>query len=298
MGNNISTRSPTKKLEILSDEVKDFSATITNNVIAEASQNIVVNQTQNIIIQNSTFDNCSLEASQEAKVIAKQIASFKVLLASPKQVLKKLADGPNSILGQAFSSNSSIMKDFINTAKEAYNIQGEDSDISLKQRLKTIMKMNISQSSIAKATQNIFVNQTQNINLNNISCSNNGSLKFDQKVVIDSLQQIMFSIAQNSLSNDPTFRRAVRNFNGDYNNNLSDEQIDEGTTLPDVCFDKPQPPSREISCPNCEDCPICPPQEQCNLDCPQCNDYILHAKTLYYVFIGAFLLLILVFVLH
>ncbi len=133
MGNNISTRSPTKKLEILSDEVKDFSATITNNVIAEASQNIVVNQTQNIVIQNSSFDNCSVEARQEATIIAKQIASFKVLLASPKQVLKKLADGPNSILGQAFSSNSEIMRDFINTAKEAYNIQGPDSDVSLKQ---------------------------------------------------------------------------------------------------------------------------------------------------------------------
>jgi hypothetical protein len=291
MGNNTSITKPTKKLEILSEEVKDFSANISTNVMAEASQNIVVNQEQNIVINNAKFTNCEVSARQEATVVATQIASFKVLLSNPKQVLKKIADGPNSIFGQAMNSNSEIMKDFLETAKEAYNIpSGGDSDVKLRQKLTSIVKINLNQNVIMKATQNVFVNQKQNVFLNNIEC-NGSKLNFTQSVVVEALQNVIFTVAQNALSNDPTFRRAVRKFNGDYNKNLYDEQIEEGSTLPDVCFDQKKNPLQQPSCPDCDDCPLCPPPQQCNLDCPKCDDYILTAKTLYYVLIAGLLLM-------
>ena len=297
MGNNVSTRTPTKKLEILTEEVQDFSANISTNVMAEASQNIVVNQEQNIVINNAKFTRCNFAAQQKATVIATQIASFKVLLSNPKQILNKIAVGPNSIFGQAMNSNSQVMKDFLETAKDVYKIPSEgDSDMKLRQKLTSIVKLNLSQKVVMKAVQNIFVNQKQNIFLNDIECTD-GNFNFTQEVIVEALQNVMFTITQNVLANDPTFRRAVRKFNGDYNKNLNDEQIDEGTTLPDVCFDKPQTPSREASCPDCEDCPVCPPPQQCNLECPTFDDFILKAKTLYYAAIGAVLLILFVLVL-
>ena len=298
MGNNMSSRTPTKKLEILSEEVRDFSANISTNVMAEAVQNIAVNQEQNIVINDAILTRCSVEARQEAIVIATQVASFKALLDNPKKILNKIAVGPNSIFGQAANSNSQIMKEFLETAKDVYKIPSEgDSDMKLRQKLTSIVKLNLSQKVVMKATQNIFVNQKQNVFLNNLKCED-GKLNFEQKVLVEALQNVMFTITQSVLANDPTFRRAVRKFNGDYNKNLNDEQIDEATTLPDVCFDKPQTPSREASCPDCEDCPVCPPPQQCNLECPTCDDFILKAKTLYYAAIGAVLLILIVLVLN
>ena len=153
---------------MLNEEVNDFSANITSNILAEATQNVVVNQEQNLVIKNSKFTNCDVSLQQEADVTAKQVAVFKVFLSNPRQVLKKLTEGPNSMFGQAFNSKSPVMNQFLDTAKTNF---GVSTNAELRQKMTNIMKLNISQNAIMKATQNVMVNQTQNVFLDNIDCT-------------------------------------------------------------------------------------------------------------------------------
>ena len=290
---NISTRPATKKLELIQEEFHDFSANVTSNIIAEARQNIVVNQEQNVVLKNIKLDGCKVGVQQEAQVLASQIATFKVFLSNPKQVLKSLTSGPKSVFGQAFASSSQLMKDFLTSARQAY--QAND-DSQLRQKLTSIIKMNISQQAILRATQQVMVNQTQNIFVDGLSCKD-GELIFKQSAAVEATQNVMMQIVMNALNSDPTFRRAVRQFNGDYNSNLTDEEIDKGVKMPEVCFKDLLPSNRSPTCAECEDCPVCPSPPPCDLQCPECNDYVLNASLLYGVLGGAFLLLLLTMIL-
>jgi hypothetical protein len=300
MGNIPAT--PTKKLSMLVTETNDFSVSITNNVIAEATQQIISSQTQNILIENVNLTNCPLTIRQEAEIIAKQEAAFKVFLSNPKKVLKTLTEGPNSLFGQAFASNSSIMKDFLDSAKQSFNAV-DDSDLRMK--LTNIIKVNISQSSISRASQKVLSVQSQNISLSNVTCTgtdeksqSQSQSKIDivQKAKIEAYQQVLVQIVSDVLSSNPNFRRAVREFNGDYNKGLLDEQIDPGTILPSSCPTDLLPPTRLEDCPGCEDCPICPIPPPCDTTIPQYGDFILSAK-LFYIIIGVVTALLLLSIL-
>ena len=48
---NTTTRPVSKKVQMLSEEMNDFSANVTSNIMAEATQNIAVNQEQNLVIK-------------------------------------------------------------------------------------------------------------------------------------------------------------------------------------------------------------------------------------------------------
>jgi hypothetical protein len=286
---NITTRPLSKKTEMLFEEMNDFSANITSTILAEASQNISVVQAQNIVIKNSTFTNCQLKFQQEAEITAKQIAVFKVFLSNPRQVLKKLTQGPNSMLGQMFNSTSPVMNEFLDTARNNFKAE---TNIDLRQRLTNIMKMNISQTAITKATQNIMINQNQNVFMDNISCTSSG-LNIDQKAVVNATQNVIVQIVMNSLSSNPQFRQSIRQFNGDYNKDLLNEEIDAGVEIPEVCMDDLKPTQRQSVCSECEKCPICPKPEPCSLTCPACSDYVLNGS-LFYGVIGVFLILLLI----
>jgi hypothetical protein len=286
---NITTRPLSKKTEMIFEEMNDFSANITSKILAEATQNISVVQEQNLVIKNSVFINCNVTLQQQAEVTAKQIAVFKVFLSNPRQVLKKLTQGPNSLLGQMFNSTSPVMNEFLDTARSNY---GVSTNAELKQRMTNIMKMNISQTAIAKATQNIMVNQKQNVLLDNIQCTG-GQINIKQEAVVNAVQNVMVQIAMNSLSSDPKFRQTIRQFNGDYNKDLLNEEIDAGVQIPEVCMNDLKTTARQPVCSECESCPICPVPEPCNLNCPQCSDYVLNAS-LFYGVIGVFLFLLLI----
>jgi len=284
---NITPR-PTKRLEMLNEEMNDFSANIASSVNMEASQNVIVNQEQNIVIKNSTFEGCDFKASQEADVVAKQIATFKVFLSNPKQVLKKLTQGPNSLFGQAFNSTSPVMNGFLQNAQQAF---GSAYAVELRQKMTNIMKININQKAIMKATQNVMVNQTQNVFMEGLKCVNS-KINITQKAVVNVVQNVMMQVVMNAMASNPQFRQAVRAFNGDYDKNLMDESIDEGTQLPEACMEDLKPSSRAEECGECEDCPLCPIPKKCEIDCPDCKEYVLNAQLLY-SFAGIFLFLIL-----
>ncbi len=286
---NVSTRPVSKKIQMLNEEVNDVSANITSNIIAEATQNIAVNQEQNIVIKNATFTNCDVSLQQEADVTAKQIAVFKVFLSNPRQVLKKLTQGPNSMFGQVFDSKSPVMNQFLDTARSNF---GVSTNAELRQKMTNIMKLNISQNAIAKATQNIMVNQTQNVFMDGIKCEGS-RINITQKAVVDATQNVMVQIVMNAMSSNPQFRQTVRQMNGDYNKDLMNEEIDAGTDMPEACMDDLKPSQRQAVCDECEACPICPTPEPCNLSCPKCSDYVLNATIMYGIF-GVFLFLLLI----
>jgi len=284
---NVTPR-PTKRLEMLTEEMNDFSANVVSSVNMEASQNVVVNQEQNIIIKNSSFEGCDFKASQEADVTVKQIATFKVFLSNPKQVLKKLTQGPNSLFGQAFSSTSPVMNKFLQDAQNAF---GAADAATLRQKMTNIMKININQNAIMKATQSVMVNQTQNVFMEGIKCVNS-KINITQKAVVNVMQNVMMQVVMNAMASNPQFRQAVRSFNGDYDKELLDENIDEGTQLPEACMSDLTPSSRAEGCSDCEDCPICEPPKPCTVNVPDCKEYVLNAQLLY-SFAGIFLFLIL-----
>jgi hypothetical protein len=286
---NISTRPVSKKIQMLNEEVNDVSANITSNIIAEATQNIAVNQEQNIVIKNATFTNCDVSLQQEADVTAKQIAVFKVFLSNPRQVLKKLTQGPNSMFGQVFDSKSPVMNQFLDTARSNF---GVSTNAELRQKMTNIMKLNISQNAIAKATQNIMVNQTQNVFMDGIKCEGS-KINITQKAVVDATQNVMVQIVMNAMSSNPQFRQTVRQMNGDYNKDLMNEEIDTGVEIPAACMDDLKPSQRQAVCDECEACPVCPIPEPCNLSCPKCSDYVLNA-TIIYGILGVFLFLLLI----
>lgn len=277
---NVPSSTPTKKMKILNEEFNDFSANISARISMEATQAIAVNQTQNIVINNSQFDGCDFEVGQKADVTAKQVAVFKAVLSNPRQVVKQIAEGPNSMFGQAMQSTSPVMKDFLNNARQS---MGAGDNVELQKKLTNIVRINVNQESIMRATQKIAVNQTQNIMMDGFSCKNS-KIKITQEAVVNAFQNVLFTVMNDSVMSSPAMRRAVRQFNGEYNPNELDNEIDKGTKLPDACFPQDQN-KNDLTCPPCEDCGSCPEPPPCRVSCPSCQDYILNAN-IFYGFFG------------
>ena len=275
---NISSN-PTKKIDMLIQETNDFSVSITNNVIAEASQSILVSQEQNVKFENLELKGCNVNVTQKVNVLANQEATFRTFLENPTKVIQSLTDGPNSLFGQAFASNSSIMKDFLNTAKSAFKV----ADMSnLRMKLTNIMKININQSSISRASQNVLVVQKQNILLQNLSCTDS-DITIAQEAIVKAFQNVLVQVVSDTLSSNPSFRQAIREFNGDYNKGLLDEQVDNYADMPKACMSDLIPPTKLEACPPCSDCPICPAQVPCDQSIPVYGDFLFSARMFYIV---------------
>jgi hypothetical protein len=277
---NVPSSTPTKKMKILNEEFNDFSANVSARISMEATQAIAVNQTQNIVISNSTFKGCDLSVSQKAQVTAKQVAVFKAVLSNPRQVVKQIAEGPNSMFGQAMNSTSPVMKDFLANARQS---MGAGDNVELQKKLTNVVRINVNQESIMRATQKIAVNQTQNVLLDGSICEG-GKITIGQEAVVDAFQNVLFTVMNDSVMSSPAMRRAARQFNGEYNPNELDNEIDKGTKLPDSCFPQDQD-NVDLKCAPCEDCGSCPEPPPCRVSCPSCQDYILNAN-IFYGFFG------------
>lgn len=285
---NVSSN-PTKKLDMLVKETNDFSANVTNNIVAEARQNVIVSQVQNIVFKDAEFKRCKFKSTQTANIVAEQTATFKAVLSNPKKMLKNLTEGPKSIFGQAFASNSSVMKDFLATARASF---GANDNTKLRQELTNVIKININQNMIAKATQNIQVSQTQNVLLSNFKCEDS-TVEINQNAAIEAMQNVMVQVVMDALSSNPNFRQAIRQFNGDYDPKILQEQVDAGVKLPQACIADLVPIPRQQECPAPEPCPPCQNLTK-PFECkavPSYDDYILSAK-LFYSAMGISVLLI------
>lgn len=289
---NVPSTAPTNKLKVLTQEFNDFSANISSRITMEATQQVAVNQTQNIVINNASFEGCEFEAGQKAQVVAKQVAVFKAALSNPKQVVKQLAEGPNSMFGQAVNSTSSVMKDFLANARQA---MGTADNVSLQKQVSNIVRMNVNQETIMKAVQRVSVNQEQNILMDSFTCKNS-KIKITQEAVVDAFQNVLMNVMNDSVMSDPRMRRAVRQFNGEYNPSSLDSEIDKGVKLPDACFTENDNSTNQPTCPPCEDCGACPEPSPCNTTCTDCNDYILNAN-IFYGFFGVIFILFLLTIL-
>ncbi len=288
---NVPSSTPTKKMKILNEEFNDFSANVSARISMEATQAIAVNQTQNIVINNAQFEGCDFEAGQKADVTAKQVAVFKAVLSNPRQVVKQIAEGPNSMFGQAMQSTSPVMKDFLANARQS---MGAGDNVELQKKLTNVVRINVNQESIMRATQKIAVNQTQNVMMDGFSCKNS-KIKITQEAVVDAFQNVLFTVMNDSVMSSPNMRRAVRQFNGEYNPNELDNEIDKGTKLPDSCFPQDQD-NVDLKCAPCEDCGACPDPPPCRVSCPSCQDYILNAN-IFYGFFGLMFFLFLFIIL-
>ena len=214
-----------------------------------------------------------------------------------------------SVLDRFFSRRRVRLNDTDKTKKWSLNqkwdyfchiVPEAINEIELKEKVQNavmtkgvIVKINISQNAIMKATQNVMVNQTQNVFMEGIKCEGS-KINITQKAVVDVAQNVLVQIVMNAMGSNPQFRQAMRQYNGDYNKNLLDEQIDKGVKIPEACMDDLKPTTRTTTCPDCEDCPICPQPAACNLSCPKCNDIILNATVLYGVVGLSFLILIII----
>ena len=143
------------------------------------------------------------------------------------------------MFGQAFSSSSQVMSGFLDTARKAF---GAADNATLRQEMTNIMKINVNQSSVMKATQSVMLNQTQNVFMDKIVCKDS-KINITQKAVVDATQNVLMQVVMNALMNNPKFKQAVRQYNGDYDQGLLDEQIDAGTRLPDACLEDLKPSS-------------------------------------------------------
>jgi hypothetical protein len=287
MGNVPSRK--TNKVSALQTVVNDISTNIVSSVLVEASQNIFVNQVQNVNMSNIKINGCSIVIKQTANIEAAQTVSLKAFFSNPKQLVKKLTQGPNSMLGQAFASNNQLMKDFLDKAQQYTN---SSTKAELKSNITTIMKTNISQSTIARANQNIFVNQEQNVNITGMECKD-GKIEITQELVLKAAQNVIASVVNDSLFKDPNMRSALRDFNGDYSAGYLNDQLDEGMSIPDACIDKKDPIVVRATCPPCEDCPPCSVTDVSSLS-ETLNNMIFNAYILYGVIGGFFFLLLLV----
>jgi hypothetical protein len=251
---NISSRT-TNKIELLSEEVNDFSFNVTNEIAQTASQNVTVVQRQNVNLGINKLLNCNINITQEADIAVSQYAEFSTVLVNPRELLRYYVLSPNSIYNQALKSNSIIMKDFMSTARAAFGVKADEKDIKLKNKITNILKTNLSTNSIQSCSQNIFVIQTQNVSISGQECTDS-NINIVQSLVLRAAQSCFFEMFQNALLKDPTFRRAVREFNGDYDKGLTDENLDAGAKIPDACFLGQEPDIRVRACPPCEKCII------------------------------------------
>ena len=244
---NVSSRQPTNKLNLLVEETKDFSFNISSNISQQAEQMILTSQSQTVNINLESIQGCTIEVGQSANIMAKQTAVFKAVFTNPRELLKQLTSGPNSLLGQAMNSSSTVMQDFLNTANKTL---GTNNNADLRAKMTTILKVNIDQNSIQKCSQNIFTNQEQRVNILGKMCKDS-KIKISQTTIVDAAQDCMFEIAQNALMEDPAMRLAVREFNGDYNPALLNE-LDASAKLPDACFNAAKTVRVPVPCPPCE----------------------------------------------
>jgi hypothetical protein len=275
---------------------------VSSKAVMDASQTVVVNQSQNIVFKNSTFDQCGVSIKQQANVVAKQTAVFKAMFASPREIIKKLTQGPNSILGQAMASRSPVMQQFLSDASKSL---GTNTSAELSQKLTNILKVNINQSSIMRATQNTFINQEQNVLFENFQCKGGDKAADDkakkdidivQQANVNAVQNAFFTLIGDAFGSDPAMRQAIRRFNGDYDKNVLDAEVEKGVSIPDVCMNDKAPATKEIPCPPCSDCPSCPVCK-CSKKCPECSDFVLRANLLYTILGISFLLMLLIIVL-
>jgi len=230
MGN--STSRPTNKLNMLVEEIQDFSFNMTQNISQTAEQTIVAAQDQNVTIQIEQLKGCKIDITQSANIMAKQEAMFKAIFTNPRELIRKICVGPDSILEQAFKSQSEVMKKFLESSKKQL---GVDSDQNLKLKMTNILKVNIDQNSVQRCSQNIFTSQTQRVYLLGKLCENS-KIRIAQDLIISAAQECFFEVTQNALMEDPAMRRAVRDFNGDYSQGYMDDQLDAGVKMPDACF--------------------------------------------------------------
>lgn len=251
---NISSRS-TNKIELLSEEVNDFSFTVSNDIMQTASQDITVVQSQDVLIDVEQMINCNITITQDANIFARQYVEFSTILTNPRELLRYYVLAPNSIYNQALRSNSEVMKEFMSTAKSAFNIRADEKDIKLKNKITNILKTNLSTTSVQSCSQNIFVVQNQNTTIRGKLCQNSNII-IAQQLLLNAAQSCVFEIFQNALTKDPTFRRALRQFNGDYDKGLLDENLDAGAEIPPACFKDQDPEIRVRDCPPCEKCII------------------------------------------
>lgn len=256
---NVSPR-PTKKLELLVNEVQDFSYNMVYNISQTAEQNIIAVQNQSVYIDLQSIQNCKINISQNADIVVSQITTFKNVFQDPRELMYYIVTGPNSIFNQAIRSSSEIMKDFLANAKKALSIDEKndyDSNRTLKANLTRIFKFNMSQTTIQRATQNVFVEQTQIVNLLGKLCQDS-DINISQNLILNTAQTAIFNVIQDTLIQDPNIKRAIRQFNGDYNSGLVDEYMDAGAKIPDACYNLV--PIKEVTrpCPPCQACELNP----------------------------------------
>jgi hypothetical protein len=231
MGNTVASR-PKNKINMLIEETQDFSFNLTQNISQTAEQTIVSAQEQNVTFDIKKLEGCRIDITQSANIMAKQDAIFKAVFTNPRELIRKICVGPDSILEQAFASQSKVMKDFLECAKKQ---TGANTDQNLKLKMTNILKMNIDQNSIQKCSQNIFTSQTQRAFILGNICKDS-KIRIAQDLIVDAAQNCFFEVTQNALMEDPAMRRAVREFNGDYQDGYLDDQTDAGSKIPDACF--------------------------------------------------------------
>lgn len=245
MGNTVASR-PKNKLNLLIEETQDFSFNLTQNISQTAEQTIVSAQEQNVIFNISELRNCRVDITQSANIMAKQDAIFKAVFTNPRELIRKICVGPDSILEQAFASQSKVMKKFLECAK---NQTGANTDQNLKLKMINIIKMNIDQTSIQKCSQNIFTSQTQRVKILGDLCEDS-TIRIAQDLIVTAAQNCFFEVTQNALMEDPAMRRAVREFNGDYQEGyMNDQQTDAGAKIPDACFNTGKITYRNVNTP-------------------------------------------------
>jgi hypothetical protein len=279
---NISTR-PTKKIEAITNILSDYSLNVSTNIAQQISQNTIVNQVINFDMRNANLNNCTVSVSQSATIVANQVAVFQAMFSNPRELVKQIIGNQNSILNQALNSNDKIMQSFLPILQKQTK---SNSLTSLKTNLTSIVRANINQTSIQAATQNTFLNQSMNVNLSNIFCTNS-TINITQSSVVNVTQNAFFSLTAGSLLSDPSIKSAFREFNGDYELGLLDEQIDPGMTLPPICYGNKPP----VLPPDNPTCPLPPPCNCGSITCPNCENIILKVQTLYLVLGFAFIFL-------
>lgn len=270
---------PTRKLELLNEEYRDYSYNAAVSVFQQATQNIIVNQRQTVNMKDIKLNNCNIIISQTADIDAQLTAEFQNIFSSPKQMINLFSKMFDNII----KANSGMSKDFLDTAK---NVFGVSNNASIKRKITDIMKINITSNICQMCSQNIFVSQIQNVSLQGIECKD-GNIQITQQLILNAAATCIFEVSQSLLLSDPKFRQAVREFNGDYNRGLQDELVESSPRMPDICFlDKtkdnlPQPPCS---------CPPCP-------NYPDVNSVLFNGWFLYGTLASCYVILLLLFLL-
>lgn len=258
---NVSPR-PTNKLNMFVTEINDFSFNMTSNVAQIAQQNIIVDQVQNVFLSLGTIENCTINITQDAQVFASQTVAFRNMFTNPRDFINKVTKGPNSIIEQMLRSTSAVMQDFLEQARQVFNIPA-DNNTNVKAQLRgkfvNIVKTRIDRNSLQKATQNLFVSQEQTVKILSNFCKNS-KIDISQSLLVTASQNAVFEVLENSVLNDTDMKRTLRQFNGDYAIGLLDSNMDAGASIPDACYNLEKKTNVPIPCPPCEGCIITEPQ--------------------------------------